>query len=371
MGIRSRRVYVLQTALRDYRVEVYNKLSEMSDLTLGAVDKTVSRSLNSRVDFHPLKEERYRFLPFTFLKGIEFLDLMKAQDVLLMNSNPRCMSNFLAYRKARSVGAHVVFWNHGHTAGSPLWRSRLRYLLERFADRNLLYYEEEKPYAERLGIAPSNLFAAGNTIDTEAVRLAESLWNSDRIREFREREGLVGKKIVLYLGRITKKANVPLLVESFLIARRKNPDLVLVVIGGTMDELLENSDGVSRSDQGVRCLGALYNEDQLAPWFLASNVFFYAGSVGLSLIHAFAYGLPAVVHDDFQHHMPESNLMRDGMTGYTFERGSADDAASKILKLVEGAKEVEHMRAYTQRLVHHEYSLQNMANNIQRAIDFS
>lgn len=371
MGMRSRRVYVLQPALRDYRIEVYNQLSQMSDLTLGAVDKTVSRSLNSRVDFHPLKEGRCRFLPFTYLNGIEFLDSMEAQDVLLMNSNPRCLSNLRAYRKARSVGAHVVFWNHGHTAGSPLWRSWFRYLFERLADRNLLYYEHEKPYAERLGLKRSNIYAAGNTIDTEAVRRAESRWGHDRVHEFREREGLVGKKVVLYLGRITKKAHIELLVESFLIARHRNPDLVLVVIGGTMDELLENSNGLSRSDGGVRCLGALYDEDELAPWFLASNVFFYAGSVGLSLIHAFAYGLPAVIHDDFQHHMPESNLMRDGMTGYTFERGSADDAASKILKLVEGVKEVEHMRVYAQRLVHHEYSLQNMVNNLQRAIDFS
>ena len=40
------------------------------------------------------------------------------------------------------------------------------------------------------------------------------------------------------------------------------------------------------------------------------RIFVYPGEVGLSLIHAMAYGLPCLVHSDRLKHMPEISISK-------------------------------------------------------------
>ena len=58
------------------------------------------------------------------------------------------------------------------------------------------------------------------------------------------------------------------------------------------------------------------------------RLFVYPGGVGLSLIHAMAYGLPSIIHDDRWRHMPEIAAFQDGRTGRTFEREDPGSLAS-------------------------------------------
>ena len=59
-------------------------------------------------------------------------------------------------------------------------------------------------------------------------------------------------------------------------------------------------------EQYVRWLGSIYDEAQLAPWFLTADAFVYPGAIGLSVLHAMGYGLPVVTQ--FRSNLPHAGI---------------------------------------------------------------
>ena len=90
------------------------------------------------------------------------------------------------------------------------------------------------------------------------------------------------------------------------LIRKDFPNLVWCVIGEGAER--EHLDELVRANQlqgTVRFLGKIMDETALAPWFLSSEVLIHPTGVGLSLIHAYGYGLPAILGADADRHMPE------------------------------------------------------------------
>ena len=59
-------------------------------------------------------------------------------------------------------------------------------------------------------------------------------------------------------------------------------------------------------------------------------LFIYPGSVGLSLIHAYNYGLPSIIFSDMRYHMPESAAFKEGFNGISYKKDSATSLARSI-----------------------------------------
>ena len=76
--------------------------------------------------------------------------------------------------------------------------------------------------------------------------------------------------------------------------------------------------------------GACYDESALASMLSASDVLVSPGKVGLSAMHALAYGTPVISHGDFDHQMPEFEAILPGRTGDFYELGNVSDLAEKI-----------------------------------------
>lgn len=76
--------------------------------------------------------------------------------------------------------------------------------------------------------------------------------------------------------------------------------------------------------------GAMTEEAEIAKVANRCKLFLYPGEVGLSLIHAMAYGLPTIVHDDRLHHMPEIAAFEAGRTGASFRAGDTSSLARTI-----------------------------------------
>lgn len=366
-----KRLIVIQPAIHKYRQELYRELAQHFDILMTAEDKGTVESLRGNITFFPSRIRSLSPLPFNWQSPLSILGQIRRGDVVLMNSNPRFASNFWIYLVSKLKGARVVFWNHGHTGGSPAWRSRIRYLWERCADRNLLYYKEEIPFAEQMGIARTRLYAAGNTVNTTLIKAATDKISPEQLQQFQEQHKLTGKKLVLFIGRVTEKAGFPLLLEAFRQASAKDAELALVIIGAD-DKIRETYPLLNNPllKERIIVAGKLFEEDELAPWFLSAQVFFYPGSVGLSLAHAFAYGLPAVIHDDNNSHMPEVAMLEKGTNGLTFKKDSPEDAANKLLALTGDEAKRKAMGNAAKALIFSQYRIEQMAERIGEAVTF-
>ena len=101
----------------------------------------------------------------------------------------------------------------------------------------------------------------------------------------------------------------------------------------------------------------------------SASAFVYAGAVGLSLIHAFAYGLPAIISSDMNDHNPEALLFRDGECGATFLRDDVDSLADTICRQLGNpdALQAQGARAYV--IAHDRLGIDRMAARFLAALD--
>jgi len=79
---------------------------------------------------------------------------------------------------------------------------------------------------------------------------------------------------------------------------------------------------------------ATYDEQALAPYFLTAKLLLYPAAIGLTIIHAFSYGLPVVTNDDIPNHNPESEAMNNGVNGMLYKSGNAQSMADMLLLVV-------------------------------------
>jgi glycosyltransferase involved in cell wall biosynthesis len=112
------------------------------------------------------------------------------------------------------------------------------------------------------------------------------------------------------------------------------PDAALTVIGDGPDAERTRAAIGDQLGKSIHLVGALYDEEALASYFLSADVVLFSGAVGLSVNHALAYGVPVIAHDrtpSGPHHHPEIAYVVDGVTGLRVSP-FAEDAMLRALQ---------------------------------------
>ena len=105
-------------------------------------------------------------------------------------------------------------------------------------------------------------------------------------------------KVALFVGRVAFEKNIGFLLEMVALARRQQPDLMLVIAGGGPAlSTLRRQAAALRLDGSVRFVGYLPRESGLRDCYAAANVLAFASKTetqGLVLLEAMAIGLPVL-----------------------------------------------------------------------------
>lgn len=290
-------------------------------------------------------------------------------DVLIVAGNPRYISNFPLVLQARRCGAGIIWWGHGWSPTSVWWRARLRQQLMRLADVVLLYADQEiEAFAGET--ARGRLFmATNNTVDPTRALNAHRQWTSERLADFAARNHLDGRQVALFCGRLRPATDLGTAVRALAYGKAQGCTPLLLVIGAGEEQAalmaLADEVGVGSS---LRWLGPIYEEEELAPWFLSSRCFVYPGSIGLSLLHAFTYGLPVITHDDVRLHNPEIHALRVGVNGRVFRRGDPRDLWQTMAAVLENSDTQRAMSEAARHTALVEWSFENMVQRFVTAI---
>ncbi|MEO1204720.1 MAG: glycosyltransferase [Pseudomonadota bacterium] len=355
-------ITILQPVVPSYRVALFDRMAEhfgaefvvyasqqdMGVLTHGQDRRTWHRALG------PFR----RILPgFEWQSGAAGIPVGKG-DVVVVSGNPRNLAGIVLMLKARARGAHVLCWGHYWSSSSGKWRARLRLTLMQLADGFVFYTDAEKGeyLAWRGGAHAKPVFALNNGLDTRDIRRMRQPYVAN------EREARV-----LFIGRITEKADL-----GTLLAALAEPDckqIGLDVIGnGELEETARQL--ATRLGLGDRVTwhGGTTDEARIAKIANRCQAFVYPGSVGLSLIHGLAYGLPVIVHDDRWQHMPEFAAMEPGVNGVTFSEGDATSLAGVLVKLLCEAAQLEAMSRAAVTTTEGSFNTDDMARRFCAAI---
>lgn len=369
------RVQIVQPTIPTYRVPLFEALARDPDL-----DVTVYASPIDHFGIKAVTTDRMRVsLDHEFVclfgkrlfwqSGLSLAPEMGPGSVLVVNGNPRFLSNVPLIMAARRRGIGVVWWGHGWTPGATEATASIRRWIMRAMDVILLYSDKEVADFVSRGFPESRVVSANNAISQEPIRTATRSWTTNRLQAFKAESGLTDRRVLLFSSRLSAKTRLHQLIDALAVLSNVDPSYLLIVVGdGDARVELERHVAGRGLKQNVRFLGALYDEARIAPWFLSADAYVYPGAIGLSLLHAFGYGLPAIVHDNARNQGPEYAAFRDGINGLAFQENDVQDLADTIQRVTANPGMRRTLADGARRTVDRDYSLHEMVRRFKMAV---
>lgn len=295
-------------------------------------------------------------------------ELLFGYDVVFVDGNPRILSHALVASLLRLLNRNVVLWTMGHSYRGNRLTERARLLWTRMFDRLLVYTEAEVRYLRQMGFAKHNIIAMNNGLDQSRIDNVIDQWNDARLEKWRKTKDLTNRTLLLSCARLDPKNKFDQVIAALPAIVSAMPGVTWCVIGGGT-EAGHLADLVRQAGLGdhVRFVGEIHEETDLAPWFLSAAAFVHPGAVGLSLLHAFGYGLPVVTHGIAAHHGPEFAAFQAGLTGRTFREGDIGSLAAAIIGLLGDEPARSSMKQHVQDIVRSQYNAEVMIERFSAA----
>ena len=192
------------------------------------------------------------------------------------------------------------------------------------------------------------LFHLNNGINANYIRNYRKIYSSERKYDF------------LFCGRFTEKSCISLLLQAVHLTKYK-----FAFIGNNS---LTNHLDVSQVIIDLNIVNQVdlydFTTDELilSQIFNNSKIFVYPGQVGLSMLHAMAYGLPLIVHDNSSKQMPEYFCFNDQNSGFTFEYNNLDSLVNRLSSSLK-SKNLHSISDNNISCIENNYTYETMARN--------
>lgn len=346
--MQKRPVFYFTRFLLDYRVPVLEGLNEKLDgrLVVCSGNPPRSSSMNSlildqSVNFCKVSL-RNCWLRGETLHAQQFLPAFRefgSPGAMLIEESPRSVSLPFLLAYARKLKAGRLLWGHfssNHREFSTKnFTDRYRIALARSVEGCVCYTDGIadllSPFVPR-----ERLFIARNTLDTNTLFALHAKLVEEGRRNVRIRLGLPTEAPVLvFIGRLVKTKGTRKLIEVFGALQQSAKDAQLIIIGdGPEREPMEKRVAVDEI-KGVHFLGAIPSWSKSAPYLFTADVMLNPGSLGLSVNHAFAFGLPIISQRApdrrIRFHGPEAEYVKDGDNGFLVN----GDSVKAFLRAIE------------------------------------
>lgn len=354
-------VLIVQPALPEYRIKLFNplqaQLPEMAVRVLAAnLDHNGVSSVhptNSLFGYTITSDSKILFGICWQPKAVTQILRLKKSDTLVVAGNPRYLFNMIAACIAKLRGVKVIWWGQLWSLSTTKRSLRAKIcLMQMVSTKLLLYTKREATLLSRL-LAEKSVFFLNNGIDnTQICSLRKPYVAANRTQR------------ILFLGRLTPKADVELLLKALAQVNH----LVLDIVGGRASQELRQLITLLKLEARVTFHGEINDERQIAAIANECLFFVYPGAVGLSLIHAFNYGLPALLHDQRRKHMPEIAAFRTGVHGETFKRQDYNSLARAVTRMAENHAQLDRYSRNALQVSAEDYNTKAMVTRFAAAI---
>ncbi len=281
-------------------------------------------------------------------------------ETLILEANPRYLTNVRLMRWMKARGRPVIGWSLGPArAGKKIFRWMLPYYREFSA---LVVYSESGAKGFRaLGIAPERIFVAPNAVESATV---ETLLARPGAREeARKALALDTLPVILFVGRLQPRKRVANLLRA--CSRLGNPCRLLIVGDGPDRPRLERI--AADVFPAARFTGDLRGE-ALGRCFLAADLFVLPGTGGLALQEAMLYGKPvAAAEADGS----QQDLIRENENGWRLPPGDEEALVRVLRNALSDRGRLERMGAASRNIVLETATMEKMVEGFLKAIRFA
>ncbi len=263
-------------------------------------------------------------------------------------------------------GTRIAYWGHGRDrtvkkiSGYKHLSEQLKMQLSRKADGFFAYSEGVKTYLELNGVSPEKIFVTNNTIDIDEQRQYFEKWRADRDC-IREKMGLQGKHVLIFVGRFTQNRKIDMLLSAFSILCKRDKDFHLLLVGsGGQSIAIGNQENISY-------LGPIVDLNELAPLYVASDAFVIPDAVGLGPVQALCYDLPIITIDSATHG-PEIEYLSVANSVILNKGATPEEYAQAILDFVRDPIRLSSFKSGIWETIKH-LTIDQMARNFIKGVN--
>jgi glycosyltransferase involved in cell wall biosynthesis len=215
------------------------------------------------------------------------------------------------------------------------WKEKAKAFFFRRCNGFFCYGIRSKEYVASYGIDPQKIYDG-----CQAAALAHD-YDAAAIRAYYDgfSYGAASSSRFLYVGRLAKEKGLYDLLDAFCRVHGQNPEATLYLAGsGLIEEDLRQRTRALRIESAVTFLGTK-TPQEIGGLLMSSTAMIlpsYREPWGLVVNEALSFGCPVVV-SDVCGCVPE--LVRDGVTGYSFPAGDVDGLTKAMFSAVLLCKE--------------------------------
>jgi glycosyltransferase involved in cell wall biosynthesis len=376
----SIRVTIVQPSLAKYRIPVFRELASRPGLKVQVVYGTNPGVPNvSAEGFGAIPLPRWQRKiagSLVMFQGAEWTySSRRYSDVVILRWSPRSVTLFPALLRARAEGVATILWGHGYSKTDRGWWRRMRNWLTDWASAMLFYEPGTRQRYIEDGFASDKMFVALNSLDHTDIENARGRWldNPEELRQFRREHQIDSGPVILFVSRLHGANHLEWLIEATAVLAREISGLKTVIIGNGSEErdrlkALATSLGIA---DRVVFQDGIYDEVKLAPWFMSADVFGYPANIGLSLIHAFWYGVPVVASNRRDLQGPEVIALEPGINGLCYDHGDVKSLADTLQRIIGNKAQRESMSQAARRTVEGRFTIPQMVDGMEAAVRYA
>jgi glycosyltransferase involved in cell wall biosynthesis len=379
-GTKKLKICLIHPGVRSYRVKLFDDLFHKYDITYIL---TAGKRMNQyRKEWEePIKKWKIkiiedvpmvgyqRFSPGIF-KELKKYDLIIASDSTSFPTHAAFLWGKLVLKKK------LILWNELWTY-PKIFTARLIKpfisIMTQKADACIAAGTKARNLYKELGADPHRITIAPNC----AVEFDDNYKNDKHVEDLRERFGLKGKKVFLYVGRILPYKGLDNLIKAFSIIEKKFPQAFLLVGGPSVGRFEDECKQLAKKlgVKNIKFIGPIPHEN-VANYYLLCDMFvlptrFLWNSVvpseawGLTINEVMSLGRPVITTTAVA---AGYDMIHQGKNGYIVKEGNVK-ALSKVMgDFLSDKKKAKQMGAEAKKTVKDEFNYDKMAEGFHEAI---
>jgi glycosyltransferase involved in cell wall biosynthesis len=301
--------------------------------------------------------------------GLLKVVLSSDYNSIIFLGSDRFLATWIAAILARITGKNVLFWSHGWTKTPRGITGLIRRVFYNLANDLLLYGHWAKCVAIQQGFKPEHVHVIGNSLNVSEQKLAMlSISDSRPVQVRKELFGDEKTPVVSCTSRLIINRRLDLLFKAVAALELRGHKINIALVGdGPERKTLE--DLAKSLNIHVAFIGACYDEKKIGEILLASCVVVAPGMIGLSAMHALAFGVPVITHGNAERQMPEFEAVIPGVTGDLFEDGNLNSLIETLLPWIKSPNVDLKIQLSCKTIIHRFWSPEFQFQTIVRAVD--
>ncbi len=351
-----KRLTILQSITPDYRKiffeNIRNELGSKFELYSG--NSYFEKSLKDDETIQKVKVKNL-FLFGKVLIQSHFTELIFKEGIVIVEMNPRILTNWFILIGRKILGKKVYLWGHAWPRnGKNSKTERIRKIMKVLGNKIIVYTKQQKQELQQQ-LPNKSIEVASNAV----INSSEMSTNNDT------------EKInnIIYVGRLTKLKKIMFLVKSFHSIMTKLPKNCCLIIAGSGEEhekllsyILEN-----KLTEKVLLKGHVSDYKELKNLYFSSLLSVSSGYVGLSITQSFGFGVPMLVSKT-ENHSPEIEAFEENVNGLFFTTNDITSCGEKILSFFENKEKWVGKRDLITKACKENYSTEAMSNTFIKLV---